>query len=200
MDTGIAIFISALTATAGWLYSGHLNRVMDRRQHTYRIVIRQKDDEKFAAALRRVRALIKANDFPKSQDDDGRIDDVASIEYLLNHYEFLCAAICAGDVDENLVRACDETRIKRLCNKMADYIEVCRKDQPTAFEHVEFMATRWRADDRTRASKCYEFFFLKPCRKVTLWDRGYAWALSRGAVACQRGKVIWVRGRQRLRR
>ena len=200
MDTGLAILISAVLATVGWLYSGHLNRVMERKQHTYRIVIRQKDDEEFAEALPVVRALIRKDNIPDSQDDEARADDIRRIDYLLNHYEFLCAAICAGDVDEKLVRACDETRIKRLHETMTGYISRARETQPTAFEHLEFIAGRWTSDERTRASKCYEFFFLRPCRKVTLWDRGYAWARSQGAVVCERGKVIWEQGKKRLRK
>lgn len=170
MFTGVAIIISTGFATLGWLYTGRLQRLMDRRQHTYRIIIRQQDDEKFSVALERIRSLLEKGKIPRPDDETSR-EDVDKIDYLLNHYEFIAAAIWVGDVDEQLMKLCEYSRITKLHVKMADYINDCReyREQPTMFENLESLSSRWTDANQTLGEKVYEFVWLKPCRNCPPW-------------------------------
>jgi uncharacterized protein DUF4760 len=113
MNSGIAILISAALATAGWLWNGHLQRLANRRQHTYAIILKQQDDELYDGSLMTLRRLAKTSltkrTFAKLTDKD-----INHLDYILNYYEFLAASIWCGDIDERLIKMCDETTIRSL--------------------------------------------------------------------------------------
>ncbi len=179
MDTGLAILISTIMATAGWFYTSRQQRQIDRRQHTYRIIIRQQDDPKFADSLDRIRTLLDKEKVPHPDDDHNR-EDIDKLDYLLNHYEFLSAAIWAGDVDENLMKSCEYSRITKLFGKMGTYINDCRdfREQPSMFENLDHLAARWVSNKLTPAEMLFETITLRPCRQYPSWvpavDRWYA--------------------------
>jgi len=170
VDTGLAILISAVLATIGWLYSGRLQRVMNRRQHTYNIILRQHDDDNFDRALDGVRDMLAEDKIPHPSEKS-RVDDIKKLDYFLNHYEFLCAAIWSGDIDENLIHSCEFSRITKLSEKMSRYIADCRayRAQPTMFKNLETMAERWKGPPLTPAQRTYETFLLRPCATFPKW-------------------------------
>src|SRR5687767_5469907 len=99
MDPGFAVLISALFATVGWLYNGRIQRIMNRRQHTYQIIIRQQDDEEVKSALKVLRKVLRAG-APPRQGDPLSGDTMETLDFLLNRYEFIAAAVWCGDIDE----------------------------------------------------------------------------------------------------
>jgi len=173
VDSGTAIFIGAILATVGWLYGGRQQRLTSRRQHTYQIILKQQDDERFEAALERLRALLKENDIPPAADSKRKTDQ-DYLDYLLNYYEFLCAAIWCGDVDEKLIRLCEETRLKNLTSKLCGYISDNRKthSQRTLWKNLEEMAVRWGKRRQPLSYRIYEVYTQKPCKTDPRW-RGY---------------------------
>lgn len=166
MDPGPAIIISAVLASIGWLFTIRSTRLVDRRKHTYGLLLRQLDDPKFAAALDRIKALLEKNNLP-DPDDELRQDDISKIDYLLNHYEFLSAAVWCGDIDEKLLRACEYSRITKLFQKTKTYIDKARewRNQPTMYENLQLLQQRWCSEGLNPGQKAWEFCSLKPSKQ-----------------------------------
>ena len=167
MEPGTAILISAFAGTIGWFVTVRSNRLADRRQHTYRVIIRQQDDERFSTALEKIRQLLVDDDLP-APDDNQRLEDIKQIDYFLNHYEFMSAAIWCGDMDETLIRSCEYSRMTKLFSKMRGYIEASRRfrEQPTMYENLENIRARWLTDDLSGTHKLCEFLMLSPYRTL----------------------------------
>lgn len=170
MDSGTAIFIGAILATVGWLYGGRQQRLTSRRQHTYQIILKQQDDKRYEEALDKLRLLLASNSVPAASNTH-RKDDQDHIDHLLNYYEFLAAAVWCGDIDENLIRLCEETRIKNLITRLTNYIEDNRRvlSQPTLWANLEDLASRWSRRRHPPSHHIYEIYTQKPCRREPRW-------------------------------
>jgi hypothetical protein len=170
VDTGLAILISAVTATLGWLYTGRSQRAIDRRQHTYTLLLRQQDDDKFGHALDRLGELVSDSDIPHPADPD-RSRDIGHLIYVLNYYEFMCAAVWCGDIDERLLRSWDQSRVVKLSSVMSEFIRQCQEDrnQSTMFEHLLALADRWSGPEPARVLRLYEAVMFQPCRTYPSW-------------------------------
>jgi len=145
MDEGIAVLIAAAMAILGILYSSRQQRKLLRKQHTYQVLDKMNDWPKFEADLDFASALIKEKRIPRICDEAHK-KDCERIDFLLNQYEFLSAAIISGDMDEGLVRGVEESRLTRIFLKFIDYIQENREDRDTLimWENVEFMCYRWK--------------------------------------------------------
>lgn len=171
MDSGIAVLISATMATAGWLYSGRVQRLMSRRQHTYQIIIRQQDDAKVGAALTLLHK-IRASSSPPRLTDPLDADKIEIIDFLLNRYEFIAAALWCGDIDENLLRRCDKSRMIALTTVLAGYISDKRTNnsQQSLWRNLEHISERWQRWEKREASslchRAYERWQMRPCREL----------------------------------
>ena len=145
---------------------------MSRRQHTYQIINRQQDDKLYADSLSRLRLILQNGGLPRLNDKT-RQDDHEKIDYLLNHFEFLSAAIWAGDIDERLMRDCHRSILLRLNEQLSEYIEENRDaaDQPSMWIHLQKLAERWDGDDPRWFERLYEAVMLRPCRECPKWLR-----------------------------
>lgn len=184
MESGAAILISAALGTIGWYVTVRNSRWVDRRQHTYRTIMRQQDDSKFDESLARIRLVLEKNDIPEP-DNTLRDEDIQKIDYLLNHYEFLSAAIWCGDMDEKLLRSCEFSRVTKLFEKMEGYIQASRKfrGQPTMYENLENLAGRWKDGSNSKTRTVCEFLLWRPCRNlVSPIDRLEQFELRRNAT------------------
>ena len=170
LETSTAILFGAIFATVGWMHTSRAQRRADRRNHTYSIIIRHQDDSQFHDALKVVRETLEADNIP-SPDDKERRSDIIELDYFLNTYEFLAAAIWCGDFDESLLKYCEYTRVTKLFRKMTPYIESCRKyrDQPTMFENLETLADRWEHKNSGPLERLYEWATMRPCRASPSW-------------------------------
>jgi hypothetical protein len=170
MDSGVAILISAAFATAGWIYSGRIQRHTSRRQHTYGIITRQLDDDKFEKALNSIRKAVNERFVPQL-DKLNPTEQMLDIDYLLNHYEFLSAAILCGDIDEKLLRSCEFSRMTKLYAYMRDYIEQNRTefDQPTMFQNLEDIVLRWNRTYQPISERFLEVIAFRPLRRSPRW-------------------------------
>ena len=80
-----------------------------------------------------------------TRDETSRDDDIETIDFLLNYYEFLSSGIWCGDIDEALVRETEIGRLRRIHDKLADYIAWNREegDSETMWRNLEQLAARW---------------------------------------------------------
>src|SRR3712207_5886170 len=102
-DEGWAVIIAAFMAIAGILYSSKESRKALRKQHTYNVLDKMNDWDKLDEAYDKARAMMNEGKVPsRCKDADREICD--TLDFLLNHYEFLAAAIVSGDLDEGLVK------------------------------------------------------------------------------------------------
>ena len=155
MDTGVAIIVTGLWATIGWYYTGRVQRTMSRRQHTYNIITRQHDDKRYEDALNTVRAAIKSNSIPTPVKTDPS-ERHKHIDYFLNYFEFLSAAILCGDIDEKMIKAVEYSKIVKVPVIFREYIDQIRviADQPTMYENIDALARRWNGVERPFCQAC----------------------------------------------
>jgi hypothetical protein len=127
-------------AILGIFYTSRQQRKLLRKQHTYQVIEKLNDWKEFDANLDFASRLIKAGKIPRLCDEKNK-EDCERIDLILNYYEFLCAAIIAGDIDEGLVRSVEESRLTRCFLKFIDYIQENRDDRGTQiiWENLEFM-------------------------------------------------------------
>lgn len=157
----------------GWMALWRPAATADESSPAYlSIILKQQDDKRFEAALEHLRSLLKEKDIPPVDDSDRKTDQ-DHLDYLLNYYEFLCAAIWCGDVDEKLIRLCEETRLRNLNSKLSGYISDNRKThrQLTLWKNLEDMAVRWGKRRQPSSYRMYEVYALKPCRIDPKWGR-----------------------------
>jgi len=168
MDTGWAILLSASFASVGWYVTNRNQQIMSRRQHTYRVFEDYRNKTEHTDSLKTVYQLAFDENIPNHLDK-ARADDIKKIIYVLNHYEFIAAAIFNGDVDEGFFRSCELTTIMRLplyCEVFIDERKEFRK-QRTAYKNLIDLSTRWMDPrQRTPMVRLYEYFMMRPYRKL----------------------------------
>jgi Domain of unknown function (DUF4760) len=77
-----------------------------------------------------------------SASDEAECDN---LDFILNHYEFVSAAIICGDVDEALVRRVEDGRMRRTYLKFLPYVDQNRqvRNDYKMWENLEFLVYRW---------------------------------------------------------
>jgi hypothetical protein len=163
MDEGWAVIIAAAMAIVGILYSSRQQRKLLRKQHTYAVLDKMNDWKKLDDDLEFASKLIKAGQVPRLCDDQNE-SACERIDFLLNHYEFLSAAIISGDIDEGLVRKVEELRLTRLFLKFMDYIAENREDRGTnmMWENLEYMCHRWTVAKDDKYQDMLDRALLRP--------------------------------------
>ena len=108
--TSLAISISAILATLGWVVSANINQRSARKQHTFNILLQLRHSEMYN---KHVADLSK---FAKQECPDGEINFVPwskieqagavsdDILYVANHFEFIAVGIYSGDLDEGILK------------------------------------------------------------------------------------------------
>lgn len=162
--TGIAVLISAALATLGWYFSNRQAQLLSRRQHSFEVYNSYRLDPEYEKVRQHVKGLFRGNTIPKA-GEPGRDHDIEQLDWLLGHYEFICATMMSGDVDERLMRRFEGTRICTLFEEAKVYIDEDRglQNQPSMYCELESVARRWSGDlPNAFLRKPYEFFLLRP--------------------------------------
>jgi len=166
--TGIAILLASVFATIGWWWTSRTQQVTARRHHTFNIFLEYRFKGGIAIAIDRLAEITDADNIP-SPKDNTRKDDVAFIDQLLDHYEFVSAAILNGDLDEQLFKSCDCSMIVRLPEKLKDYINKSQQGQETVYANLIALSNRWRFQQPTIIERIYEYFMFRPCLELPRW-------------------------------
>ena len=177
MSPATAILIAAGVGAVGWFYTNRTSLRTDRRRHTYDVFQEYRHSNKFLVALNRAREMILSRDIPDPADPT-RKDDIAHLDNLLEHYEFIAIAIFNGDVDERFFRECEYSSIVALPERFSDFIIESRNQyqQQTMYKGIDDLRARWAVDPPKPPQRIYEWARLCPCREPPKW---LAWLNSR---------------------
>lgn len=165
-----AILAGALLATLGWLTSAVLTvrnqqkaseaaARASRKQHTLTILLQMRQNPEFIKHRENInakfppRTKLTASDvavidteihqsYAYDADAPPRISD--SIRYVTNYYEFLCAALDEGDLDETLLKKSLEGIMVGYEDKVRLFIDYCQGQDPSVYEYFTKIAGRWR--------------------------------------------------------
>lgn len=77
---------------------------------------------------------------------------------VINHYEFIAAAIRNGDIDETLVRDSERATILSMFEASKDRIEALRvtRRRRSVCEHLEWLHIRWETKPPGVVRRCCE--------------------------------------------
>jgi hypothetical protein len=163
VDQGIAILITAVVAGSSIFVTGTFNRRLMRKQHTYRVLERMNPWKRFDKAVGRAAKLIAAGRIP-NVDVASDEEECDNLDFILNHYEFISAAIICGDVDEALVRRVEDGRMRRTYLKFLPYVDQNRQSRNDIkmWESLEFLVHRWEVAKVDDAGNLIDWFRGKP--------------------------------------
>lgn len=149
LDEGWAIIAAAFIAIIGIVLTGREGRKALRKQHTYSVLDKMNDWKELDDCYNKARSLMNAGKVP-SRCNGSHTEDCDALDFLLNHYEFLSAAMISGDLDEPLVKSVEEGRLTRLFLKLFGYIEENRTTLSArgTWENMEYMCYRWTLIER----------------------------------------------------
>lgn len=144
MASETAILIGAGLATLGWLYTGRRSRTLAKKQHTFNTLLMAAFNENFQGYLKAAAPHLKKRQAPDFQQVNQE-DNYIAFRSLLNHYEFIAAAVRNGDVDEQLLKDSEKTSIIALFQTCHDHIYGLRnsRQRQSAYEHLEWLYDRW---------------------------------------------------------
>lgn len=163
MDQGIAVIIAAAVAILGIFYTARQQRKMLRKQHTFQVIDRLNDWEAMDWHVDFAAGLIRRGAIPQICNE-GQKADCDKLDWLLNYYEFLASAIICGDIDEELVKRTEESRLCRSYLKLLPYVREAREDRDDdkTWENLEFLVYRWVKPRADQYDQLLDRFFLRP--------------------------------------
>jgi len=149
-----AVFAAAGLATLGWLIAAANQRTLSRKQHTLNLLMQMRHAEVYNrhhSAL----SLLSPGATPISDDllalmrnqrppaNEGEKAFLRAAVYVLNYWEFVCAALTVGDLDAELVRRTVRQHIVGYHSKFAAFIDAER----AAGDHLVYKQLRTIAND-----------------------------------------------------
>jgi len=168
----LSIIVTGVIAAAGWIYGGYQNRKLSRRQHTYTTIRQFRDgiflewhrkhitsffDQKNPMSDEAFRILY--NNYKQDWETfrtDRHVQHhlIDSATLVANWYEYLCAALKNGDLDENLIRDTLKTIMTNYYWTVYPLIRHYQKQSETAFENYTMVIEkRWCESRRPEFSK-----------------------------------------------
>ena len=163
IDTPIAILVAASFATMGWLWTGRRMRALSRKQHTFTVLFQSSLNEVHMDAVKAITPHIRIFTCPDLNAEENKIVAMA-FRKILNHYEFIAAAIRNGDFDERLFRDTERATILGVFETCEKYIYAVRTDRrrQTIYEHLEWLHRRWEGKPPGRIQYCIEWLHGRP--------------------------------------
>ena len=131
------ILLSAIMATCGWMWSGHINRRLNRKTQALSVLMfirNEQVNEWKTNAYEYIRL--------KSEKKTANIPH-EDVEKLLGVYEFVAISVMSGSADEDMIKESQKYVFLRLYQGLRDYIEERQKDHPSIYCHLVHYATEW---------------------------------------------------------
>lgn len=165
MHTSYAILIGAALATLGWLYTSHRGRTLAKKQQTITVMMMANFNEKFLGSRAAITEYVKGNKkLPENIMDADHADLKAELRHVMNHYEFVAAALRNGDLDEKLVKDSERSTLLMVYGNLEEYIWSLRtgRDRESIYEHLQWIHNRWEKKPPSFIIKFFEFLRGKP--------------------------------------
>jgi len=134
--TPISILLSALTATCGWMWSGHINRRIAKRTVAIELLLHLRGKE--------------INDWKSKvykyiSDGGGEVPD-EDIQKVLGYYEFLSISVMRGAADEAMIEQSQKYVYYRLYSGLKPYIDKAIERHKDNYCHFIYYAKRWNPE------------------------------------------------------
>lgn len=133
----VTILLSAVMATCGWMWSGHINRRLARKNQatTLLLALRDKEINNWKEKVYDyIKHLEKKDDIPQPIDE---------IEKLLGLYELLSIAVMNGTADEDMIKESQKFVFLRLYQGLKSHIEERRNVEPSLYCHFVYYTKEW---------------------------------------------------------
>lgn len=168
MDTGQAIIIAGVLASAGWVFTQRQNRKLSRLEHTFDVLNSYRHNKDHWDAISKMIALTKGGTLPVP-DEAARENDIEAIRKLLIHYEFIAVGIFSGGLDEAMIRECDKGNIVNINKNGQSFIQALRaiRKRDTIYRNLQDLAERWDNKPPGRYKRVLEYFLMRPLRPLT---------------------------------
>jgi hypothetical protein len=151
-----AVMAAAGLATLGWLVSASNQRTLSRKQHTLNLLIQMRHAELYNKHVIALTKLSPGTAKPSpyltdvlneitlpANDDEGAFK--RAVIYVMNYWEFVCAAVVVGDLDADLVRRTVRQNIVGYHDKFSAIIDHERAlGQKLVYRHLRDVANEWR--------------------------------------------------------
>lgn len=167
MDTFHAILITGLLATIGWYYTARRTWALSRKQHTINIILQANFDDGFIGDRDAVAPLVREGAItPHKVAEQGLTE---KFRRVLNHHEFVAAAVRAGDIEEGMLKDAEAGLYVQLVEASRDYIRHQRNEanRPTLYEHLEWLHARWSLDPPNPWQRVWERVAERPTHPNT---------------------------------
>ncbi|MBA3447801.1 MAG: DUF4760 domain-containing protein [Pseudaminobacter sp.] len=159
MEPTIAVLIAAGLATTGWIYAARKARTLARKQHTINVLLQASFNKEFLEARNALSPHLKACVFPEDVSRGENEPLRAQFRSILNHYEFVAAALRNGDFAERLMFDSERASAMALYKCCETYIwnQRSNRDRMALYEHLEWLYIRWEKEPPGRIQRCFEF-------------------------------------------
>ncbi len=171
MEIGSAIILGAVLASAGWVFAQRQNRRLSRLEHTFDVLNSYRQNKEHWDTISEVISLAKNKRLP-APDEAGRENDIAALQRLLVHYEFIAVGIFSGGLDEAMIRECDRGNIVNLNKNGQPFIQALRatRKRDTIYRNLQDIAERWDDKPPELYKRAVEYFLMRPLRPL-FWKR-----------------------------
>ncbi|WAC59459.1 DUF4760 domain-containing protein [Brevundimonas sp. SL130] len=154
-----AVFAAAGLATLGWLIAASNQRTLSRKQHTLNLLMQMRHAEAYnrhhsalsllspGATPISAELLALMRDQRQPANEGEKAFRTAAV-YILNYWEFVCAALTVGDLDAELMRRTVRQHIVGYHSKFAAFIDAERAaGDRLVYQQLRAIANDWRSPD-----------------------------------------------------
>lgn len=167
METYYAILFAAFLATVGWLVTLRRSRALSQKQHTINIILQANFDDGFLEDRDTVAPLIREGNVTVEKVATRQLE--VELRRVLNHHEFVSAAVRAGDIEEAVLKSSEASLYIELFASCRTYINEQRQmaDRQTLYEHLEWLHARWQIDPPNAWQRLWERIVERPIHPNT---------------------------------
>lgn len=133
----VTILLSAVMATCGWMWSGHVSRRLARKNQATILLLAIRDTE-INNWKHEVYDYIK-----QLENEEDAALPIDEIEKLLGLYELLSIAVMNGTADEDMIKESQRFVFLRLYQGLKDHIEKRRGVEPGLYCHFVHYTKKW---------------------------------------------------------
>lgn len=146
----IGIIIGAAAAIIGWLFTTRAQAINSTKANTMKILMESRFSDEYARNLKITSHLF--NEISKSKpgaclsvEDFHNLtpQQLHSLNYMLNYFEFIAVGIRCGDLDEQLIKQSLRTIVLTNYKFYKLIIEDKQKKVSSAMENLVALAKRW---------------------------------------------------------
>jgi hypothetical protein len=147
----IGILIGAVAAIIGWLFTTRAQAIDSTKANTMKILMESRLSDEYSRNLKITTKIFTAQ--RQSNGDNCNLsvvdyqalnaDQLDSVHYMLNYFEFIAVGIRCGDLDELYMRQTLRSIILTNYKFYKLIIEERQKRTPSSFENLVTLANRW---------------------------------------------------------